>query len=187
MPEHGFSRAGTVETLDVTPRIGRAEPMQARVPSQNQKCLGLPDDDSRSEPKWKLAFTQRIGRRKAGRLLCLMPLICALTPGFPARSEEFYHLDQRSGRMEFSVTHLGVFTSHGLFRRFGATLRLDSTHPDRTSILCDADARSIEILGRIGSESYVHRLISMFKSIRMSGSKVSQSWPQGRDIILCRV
>ena len=56
-----------------------------------------------------------------------------------------YSLDQHVGSIAFSVGHLGLFSSHGEFRRFTATLALDRVHPERTTIAVDVDARSIDM------------------------------------------
>jgi polyisoprenoid-binding protein YceI len=63
----------------------------------------------------------------------------------PACSEELYSLDQRFGGIAFSVSHLGLFSSQGQFRRFGASLLLDARHPERTRISVDVDATSVDM------------------------------------------
>lgn len=152
--------------------------------SQNQKhlgCLKAPDDGCRSESKWKPALTRAVGWCKAGRLLYVMLTVCALMFVAPARSEELYVLDQQSGRIEFSVTHFGIFSSHGLFRRFSATLRLDSVHPERTSVVFDVDARSIEVpwqdwIGKLRSPAYFD--VQEYPDIRFRSTAVAAEGPQ---------
>lgn len=63
----------------------------------------------------------------------------------PAHAEERYVVDQRFGHIEFSVSHLGLFTSHGEFRRFDGTLSIDPDHLERTRITVQVDAGSIDM------------------------------------------
>ena len=52
--------------------------------------------------------------RRALPLLALAVLASAL----PVRAADLYTIDRRSGRIEFTVSHLGLFSSHGEFTRF---------------------------------------------------------------------
>jgi polyisoprenoid-binding protein YceI len=70
----------------------------------------------------------------------------------PAHSEELYSLDQRFGSIEFSVRHLGLFSSHGEFRRFAANLAFDRNYPEHTRISVDVDARSVDMPWQDGAE-----------------------------------
>ncbi|MGH7043689.1 MAG: YceI family protein [Acetobacteraceae bacterium] len=63
--------------------------------------------------------------------------------GRPATAEELYALNQHVATIGFSVGHLGLFPSHGDFRRFTGSLALDRAHPERSRIAVDVDARSI--------------------------------------------
>ena len=63
----------------------------------------------------------------------------------PAQNLTDYALDQRFGSIRFSVSHLGLFSSDGEFRRFKANLILDPTHPERTRIVVDVDADSVDM------------------------------------------
>ena len=47
---------------------------------------------------------------------------------------ELCSLDERFGAIAFSVSHLGLFSSRGEFRRLDARLALDASHPERTRI-----------------------------------------------------
>lgn len=70
--------------------------------------------------------------------------------------EQRYVVDERSGSVDFSVTHFGLFTSHGWFRRFSAVLRIDPRHPGAAQVTFDIDARSIEVPWR----HWIARLLS---------------------------
>lgn len=94
------------------------------------RLLGAADQGRR----WRVAI------RRSGCLLVLLSL--ALVSGQPARAQQNYRLDQRFGTIGFSVSHLGLFSSQGEFRRFQAHLRLDEAHPERTRISVEVDARS---------------------------------------------
>lgn len=63
-------------------------------------------------------------------LLCLIGTLQAA----PARAGALYAIDPRTGKIEFSVSHLGLFRSHGEFTRFDSKLTIDSQHPERTAI-----------------------------------------------------
>lgn len=81
---------------------------------------------------------------RALRLLPAITFIWAtlLTPAWP---QNRYVLDPRSGSVEFSVTHFGLFTSHGRFRHFSGELRIDPRRPERTQIAVEINAQSIEV------------------------------------------
>jgi polyisoprenoid-binding protein YceI len=76
-------------------------------------------------------------------------LLVVLTAGLlalpSARAEALYKFDQRAGSIEFSVGHLGLFTSHGRFTKFDASLIMDLQHPERTRIVVDVDAVSVDM------------------------------------------
>jgi polyisoprenoid-binding protein YceI len=67
------------------------------------------------------------------RFLPLLALAAAAT-SVPARAADLYTIDRRSGRIEFSVGHLGLFRSHGEFTRFDSKLTIDANHPEHTSV-----------------------------------------------------
>ena len=46
---------------------------------------------------------------------------------------------------QVTVGHLGLFTSHGRFTKFDATLNIDPDHPERTRIVVDVDAVSVNM------------------------------------------
>jgi len=74
----------------------------------------------------------------------LLPLAGPL--GAPAAlAARQYAIDPRHGSIEFSVGHLGLFTSHGRFRQFGADLTIDPTHPEQTRIDVTVDAASVDM------------------------------------------
>jgi polyisoprenoid-binding protein YceI len=68
--------------------------------------------------------------RRALPLLALAVLASAL----PVRAADLYTIDRRSGRIEFTVSHLGLFSSHGEFTRFDSRLTIDRAHPERTKV-----------------------------------------------------
>lgn len=71
-------------------------------------------------------------------------LLCSPSP-VRAQGLTGYVLDQRFGSIRFSVSHLGLFSSDGEFRRFNAHLFLDAKHPEQTRIAVDLDAGSVDM------------------------------------------
>jgi polyisoprenoid-binding protein YceI len=67
----------------------------------------------------------------------------ALLAASPAGAEDLYKIDQHFGRIEFIVSHLGLFSSHGEFRHFDGKLVIDPEHPERTQIAVQVDAGSV--------------------------------------------
>ena len=70
--------------------------------------------------------------------------------GFPsglarAQSQGVFAIDQRFGSIEFSVDHLGLFTSHGDFARFMGSLAIDPARPELTTITVKIDAQSVDL------------------------------------------
>jgi polyisoprenoid-binding protein YceI len=63
----------------------------------------------------------------------LLALVGLLTP-LCGHAADLYAIDRHSGRIEFTVSHLGLFHSHGEFTRFDSKLMIDRQHPERTSI-----------------------------------------------------
>ena len=82
-----------------------------------------------------------MGRVARCSLLALVPVF--VIP--PARAESLYTIDQRFGSIEFTVGHLGLFTSHGRFTKFDATLTIDPVHPERTRIVVEVNAVSVDM------------------------------------------
>lgn len=70
------------------------------------------------------------------RLPAALMLLCLIGPlqPAPARAGALYAIDRRTGRIEFTVSHLGLFHSHGEFTRFDSKLMIDRQHPERTAI-----------------------------------------------------
>ena len=52
----------------------------------------------------------------------------------PAQAADRYAIDRHSGRIEFTVSHLGLFHSRGEFTQFDSKLMIDADHPDRTTV-----------------------------------------------------
>jgi polyisoprenoid-binding protein YceI len=76
------------------------------------------------------------------RLLLVFPLACVCMPSL-GRAEERYMIDQRFGEIEFSVDHIGLFTSHGEFRHWDGKLSLDPLKPEQTRVDVSIDANSV--------------------------------------------
>jgi polyisoprenoid-binding protein YceI len=51
-----------------------------------------------------------------------------------ARAADRYTIDQTVGDIRFTVRHLGLFSSHGEFQRWGGTLTIDQQHPERSQV-----------------------------------------------------
>jgi polyisoprenoid-binding protein YceI len=68
------------------------------------------------------------------RLAVLLLALAGLLTPLHARAAELYAIDRRSGRIEFSVGHLGMFRSHGEFTQFDSKLIIDRQHPEHTTI-----------------------------------------------------
>jgi polyisoprenoid-binding protein YceI len=88
----------------------------------------------------------RLTRRSA----LMLPLAVLATVPFAqaapvAQAARRYAIDKRYGSIEFSVTHLGLFSSHGRFRSFGADLSIDRAHPESTRVEVSIDAGSVEM------------------------------------------
>jgi len=90
-------------------------------------------------------------------LAIMAALICL--PGAAARAQTIFEINQRYGSIQFSVDHLGLFTSHGDFQRFMGTLAIDPQRPERTRIDVKIDAQSVDMdspdgLTRVRSPDY---------------------------------
>jgi len=62
-----------------------------------------------------------------------------------ASAEALYRIDQRYGRIVFSVSSLGLFTTQGAFPRFAGELLLDTARPERSHIDVTIDVTAIEM------------------------------------------
>lgn len=98
----------------------------------------------------------RFGARRSGlhwgtKQICLSALLAVLCGG-PAWAGEYYTLDQKYGRIAFSVRNFGLFSSAGEFGRFDAKLQLDGGHPERTTIDVAVDAGSVTMPWEQGVE-----------------------------------
>jgi polyisoprenoid-binding protein YceI len=62
-----------------------------------------------------------------------------------AQSEGVFQIDQRFASIQFSVDHLGLFTSHGDFQRFSGSLAIDPARPELTSITVKIEAQSVDL------------------------------------------
>jgi polyisoprenoid-binding protein YceI len=68
------------------------------------------------------------------RRALLFLTLALLATSLPARAADRYAIDRHSGRIEFSVSHLGLFRSGGEFTQFDSKLMIDRTHPERTMV-----------------------------------------------------
>ena len=64
----------------------------------------------------------------------LLLTLLAMATTVPARAGALYTIDRRSGRIEFTVGHLGLFSSRGEFTQFDSELMIDPDHPERTTV-----------------------------------------------------
>ena len=76
------------------------------------------------------------------KLLLVLPLACVCVPSL-GHAEERYEIDQHFGEIEFSVDHIGLFTSHGEFRHWDGKLSLDPLKPEQTRVDVNVDANSV--------------------------------------------
>ena len=60
-----------------------------------------------------------------------------------ARAQGLYRIDQHYGGIEFTVSDMGLFASHGMFDRFMGRLIIDPLHPEHTKIDVKVDAGSV--------------------------------------------
>jgi polyisoprenoid-binding protein YceI len=74
-------------------------------------------------------------------LLALAPLAAAL----PVRAADRYTIDRHSGRIEFSVSHLGMFSSRGEFTQFDSRLMIDQAHPENTTVAVTIHVDSVSM------------------------------------------
>jgi polyisoprenoid-binding protein YceI len=87
-------------------------------------------------------------RSTVGTVLAFIAVLAVgtlMTEPARAQSQGVYAIDQRFGSIEFSVDHLGLFTSHGDFQRFMASLAIDPARPELTTISVKIDARSVDL------------------------------------------
>ncbi len=76
-------------------------------------------------------------------LVALLAGTGGLTPS--ARAQRLYSIDQHYGGIEFTVKHMGLFTSHGVFDRFMGRLIINPQHPERTRIDVKVEAGSVSM------------------------------------------
>ena len=75
----------------------------------------------------------RLRRIRLPGALALLGLVGLLGPTC-AQASALYTIDPHTGRIEFTVSHLGLFHSHGEFSLFDSKLTIDNQHPERTAI-----------------------------------------------------
>ena len=85
-------------------------------------------------------FVKRLASRESPfvinprHALSMLLMLAPLAPPSPARAAERYVIDHQSGRIEFSVGHLGLFRSDGEFTHFDSKLMIDPEHPEHTVV-----------------------------------------------------
>jgi polyisoprenoid-binding protein YceI len=96
--------------------------------------------------RWLMGLpTRRSARRRRPAAAIVLVLFLVGLSADPAAAQNVFQIDQRFGSIEFSVDHLGLFTSHGDFRRFAGTLAIDPARPERTTIAVTIDAQSVDM------------------------------------------
>jgi len=81
-----------------------------------------------------------------GRLLLGLGCVALWLAAAPAaRAASLYHIDQRYGTIEFTVSNLGLFTTKGRFTRFTGELQIDPDHPERTHVEVTIDGNSVDM------------------------------------------
>jgi polyisoprenoid-binding protein YceI len=88
---------------------------------------------------------KRATRGHPGRRIFLALPMAACLLARRAYAEESYAIDQSFGSIIFSVSHLGMFSSQGQFRRFRGTILLDANHPEWTRISVNVDSASADM------------------------------------------
>ena len=78
----------------------------------------------------------RIGRRTA------LALVGAVAMPRLGRAQGLYVFDQSQGKLEFTARHMGMFTSTGEFRRFGARMQLDPARLDQARVQVQVETAS---------------------------------------------
>ena len=76
-------------------------------------------------------------------LIVLLATGVGLAP--PAHAQRLYSIDQHYGGIEFTVEHLGLFATHGMFDRFVGRLIIDPLHPEHTRIDVNVEAGSVSV------------------------------------------
>jgi polyisoprenoid-binding protein YceI len=83
---------------------------------------------------------------RLGLLFGLAVALCGgLSGAVAAQTQGVFKIDQRFGSIQFSVDHLGLFTSHGDFQRFMGTLAIDPARPELTMISVRIEAQSVDL------------------------------------------
>lgn len=94
-----------------------------------------------------------------------------------ARASDAYTLDQTDGSIEFTVTRLGLFPSHGVFHRFLVNLSLDSADPYQSRIVVTMDAGSARMDGPRATEILLSPDFfdtARFPSIRFASTRITR-------------
>ena len=85
--------------------------------------------------------------KRAGLFLLLSLVLTQL-----ASAQDTYALDPQHARIGFSVSHMGLFTSEGNFRRFDSQLAIDTANPAHTRITVRIDAASASMTSTEGED-----------------------------------
>lgn len=109
--------------------------------------------------------------KRAGLFLLLVFALPRLAP-----AQDNYALDPRFARIGFSVSHMGMFTSEGQFKRFDSQLSIDPANPDRTRITVRIDAASASMITTEGEDmlrSPAYFDTARFPDIRFQSTAIS--------------
>lgn len=113
--------------------------------------------------------------KRVGLFLLLILTLPRLAP-----AQENYALDPRFARIGFSVSHMGLFTSEGQFKRFDSQLSIDPANPDRTRITVRIDAASASMAATEGEDmlrSPAYFDIARYPDIRFHSTTINARSP----------
>jgi polyisoprenoid-binding protein YceI len=106
--------------------------------------------------------------------------------GTHAHAQGLYRIDQTFGGIEFTVSNLGLFDSHGVFDRFNGNLIIDPAHPDRTHVQVEVDATSVSMPWQEGaamlrSEDFFN--VDKYPDINFASTEVREIAPNHYEIL----
>jgi polyisoprenoid-binding protein YceI len=113
-------------------------------------------------------------------LSCRMVLAIPLSLASVAHAAIVCPIDEHGSEIAFSVDYLGLFHPAGRFRHFTGRLDLDLAHPERTAVLMEVDAASIdmawgEALDRLRSDDYFD--VQHHRTIRFRSTAITPAGP----------
>ena len=113
--------------------------------------------------------------KRAGLFLLLSLVLTQL-----ASAQDTYALDPQHARIGFSVSHMGLFTSEGNFRRFDSQLAIDTANPAHTRITVRIDAASASMTLAEGEDmlrSPAYFDVAQYPDIRFRSTAISARSP----------